>query len=76
MTNAKNRWRICIVVSDFMTVQAFLQDQIRALSEMYEVTVVANTDDRDSLRRLGLNAELVPVFIPRAIHPWRDVRAQ
>jgi len=75
MTNAKNRWRICIVVSDFMTVQAFLQDQIRALSEMYEVTVAANTDDRDSLRRLGLNAELVPVFIPRAIHPWRDVRA-
>jgi lipopolysaccharide/colanic/teichoic acid biosynthesis glycosyltransferase len=75
MTNTKNRWRICIVVSDFMTVQVFLQDQIRALSEIYEVTVVANTDDQDSLRRLKLNAELVPVAIRRAVHLWRDVRA-
>ncbi len=75
MSNTGNRRRICIVVSDFMTVQAFLQDQIRALSETYEITVVANTDDRDALRRLGLNAELVSVSIPRPIHLWRDVRA-
>jgi len=75
MTNTVNRRRICIVVSNFMTVQAFLQDQIRTLSETYEVTVVANTDDGDSLRRLNLNAELVPVPIPRNIDLWRDVRA-
>ena len=75
MSNKGNRLRICIVVSDFMTVQAFLQNQIRALSEMYEITVVANTDDRDALHRLGLNAELVSVSIPRAVHFWRDARA-
>lgn len=75
MKISENRPRICIVVSDFMTVQAFLQDQIRALSEKYEVTVVANSDDRDCLRRLNLNAEFVPVAIPRAIHLWRDVHA-
>jgi len=74
MSNTGNRRRICIVVSDFMTVQAFLQDQIRALSEAYEITVVANTDDRDALHRLGLNAELVSVSIPRAVHFWRDAR--
>ena len=45
--NNPNRRRICIVVSDFMTVFAFLQDQVRALSKTYEVTVVANIDDRD-----------------------------
>jgi hypothetical protein len=45
--NNPNHQRICIVVSDFMTVCAFLQDQIRALSKTYEVTVVANIDDRD-----------------------------
>jgi lipopolysaccharide/colanic/teichoic acid biosynthesis glycosyltransferase/glycosyltransferase involved in cell wall biosynthesis len=75
MTNSGNRQRICIVVSDFMTVQAFLQDQIRALSRTYAVTVVANTGDRDSLRRLDLNAELVPIPIQRNIDPWQDVRA-
>lgn len=47
MTNPGRRRPICIVVSDFMTVCAFLQDQIRALSKTYEVTVVANIDDRD-----------------------------
>ena len=73
--NNSRRRHICIVVSDFMTVQAFLQDQIRALSETYEVTVVANTDDRDSLHRLNLKAELVPVPIPRKIDLWGDVCA-
>ena len=75
MTNSGNCPRICIVVSDFMTVQAFLQDQIRTLSEMYEVTVVANTSDGDSLRLLDLNAELVPAPIRRNIDLWQDVRA-
>lgn len=75
MSNFKSRFRICIVVSDVMTVQAFLQDQIRALSEVYEVTVVANTDDQDALHRLRLNAELVPISISRPIRWSRDVRA-
>jgi len=61
VTNIGNRRRICIVVSDFMTVQVILQGQIRALSETYEVTVTANTDDKDSERRLNLNSELIPV---------------
>ncbi len=75
MSNTGNRRRICIVVSDFITVRAFLRDQIRALSETYEITVVANTDDRDALHRLGLNAELVSVSILRPAHLWRDIRA-
>jgi glycosyltransferase involved in cell wall biosynthesis len=73
--NRRNRRRICIVVSDFMTVSAFLQDQIRALCRTYEVTIVANTDDRGSLRRLNLDAELVPVAISRDIDLRRDVLA-
>jgi lipopolysaccharide/colanic/teichoic acid biosynthesis glycosyltransferase len=75
MSNRGNRRRICIVVSDLMTVQAFLQDQIRALTEAYEVTVVANTDDRDALHRLGLSAELVSISIVRPIRWSRDFRA-
>ncbi len=58
-----------------MTVSAFLEDQIRALSRNYEVTVVANTDDRGSLRRLNLDAEFVPVAISREIDLRRDVLA-
>jgi len=33
MTNTRNRQRICIVVSGFMTVGTFLRDQIRAVSK-------------------------------------------
>lgn len=75
MTNPSSRRRICLVVSEFMTVRAFLQDQIRALSKTYAVTVVANVSDRQSLRGLDLDAELVPIAIPRNVNLLRDVRA-
>jgi len=69
------RFRICYVVSSPITVSAFLKDHIAAASADYDVSVVANIDDGEFLRRLGLNAALYPVAVVRKISPWRDLRA-
>lgn len=69
------RPRICYVVSSEMTVAAFLKDHIRAATNTYHVSVVANTDDPDFLRKLSLGATLHPVAIVRPVAPWRDLQA-
>jgi glycosyltransferase involved in cell wall biosynthesis len=58
-----------------MTVSAFLKGHIAAASEQYDVSVVANTDDGEFLRRLGLDAVLYRVAIVRRVSPWRDLLA-
>ena len=45
--------RVAIVVSSPMTAKVFLRDQIRALSEMYEVTLFANVRCLQDSETLG-----------------------
>lgn len=58
-----------------MTVNAFLLDQIQALSRMYHVYVAANFGDSNSLALVGENITIVPFAIERKIFPWRDLVA-
>lgn len=58
-----------------MTVAAFLTRHIAAAAREYEVSVVANTEDREFLTRLGLVATLLPVPIERRISLRQDFRA-
>lgn len=58
-----------------MTVKAFLVEQLRALSDCYHVTVVANTTDINFLVPYGLSVDVIPVSIERNIHPWHDFLA-
>ncbi len=67
--------QVCIVVSSVMTVNAFLLDQIQALSRIYRVYVVANVDNSSSLAWQGENVIIVPLAIERKIFPWRDFMA-
>lgn len=67
--------RVCFVVSSPMTVKAFLLHQLSRLGELYELTVVANTDDRNFLAPYGLQVEVVPVPIVRRISPVADLSA-
>lgn len=67
--------RISIVVSSPMTVRAFLQDQIAALSQQYEVWVVANAHARDDLVFLPGAVHVFSVQIEREIAPIRDLVA-
>jgi glycosyltransferase involved in cell wall biosynthesis len=69
------RAKVCVVVASPLTVSAFLQGHLRALSRVANVTVVADAPNGRFLQpiRAGLNFHSVP--IRRAIHPWHDVSA-
>ena len=75
MTASSPRPRIAFVVATDVTVRAFLSGHLRALSERYDVTVVANTDDLGLLDRLGVAGTVVPIGIERDISLSADLRA-
>lgn len=73
--DGSQRSRICFVVSSPMTVEAFLIDHIRALSERYEVHLALNAPP-DSVTHPALRKITVHrVPIERAISPIADLRA-
>lgn len=67
--------KVCVVVSAPMTVTVFLRDQLRALSERYELWVVANALDDTFLKELGIRAHFYRVAIERKIVPFADFLA-
>ncbi|OKH79434.1 hypothetical protein EB75_24095 [Mycobacterium sp. ST-F2] len=69
------RTRIAFVVSDPSTATHFLAGHLRALAALYDVTLIANTDDAELLRSLGVDGETIGVRIERRIRPVRDLRA-
>jgi len=58
-----------------MTVKAFLKEQIAALGERYDVSVVVNTANPESLHEAGIKARIVPLHIARPIAPLQDLKA-
>lgn len=67
--------RLCVVASTDMTIKAFLLDQLKALSERFDLTVIANTDDTELLARNGIAGAVCPVRIQREISLIADIRA-
>lgn len=67
--------KVCLVVSSAMTVNAFLREPIRRLSEHYDVHVVLKLNPGESLPDLEGSAKIFPVRIERKISPWRDFLA-
>jgi len=68
------RQRICFVVSSPLTVRAFLAKHIAALSEQFEVTVIANANP-EKLSAEAPQARFFNVPIVRRISPLRDALA-
>lgn len=66
---------ICFVVSSEMTVRAFLIDQITALSQRYNVSVVVNTMKPQFLNELKIDADVIPIAIERKLSPLQDIKA-
>jgi lipopolysaccharide/colanic/teichoic acid biosynthesis glycosyltransferase len=67
--------KICFVVTEPMTVRAFLVDQLRALSERYDLTLVTNASGSSLLESLGIAGRTVAMPLQRAIHPRGDLVA-
>ena len=53
----------------------FLLDQLAALSQRYDVTLIVNTDNADFLADTGVPVRVLPVRIERKISLWRDALA-
>jgi len=66
---------IVFVVSELMTVDAFLLPHIRALSAKYQIHIVANARHSDALKETGIDAQVFYAPITRSIAPIADIRA-
>lgn len=74
-SNKCARKKVCFVTTIEMTVRAFLLEHIRAMSEIYDVCVIANTENPDFLKPLEINVIVIPVVIERKIYLLHDIKA-
>ena len=68
------RKKLCFVVASPGTAQAFLRDHIQALSQLYDVYLVANITQEEQVKGLAL-AGWHHINIDRRISPWIDFKA-
>jgi glycosyltransferase involved in cell wall biosynthesis len=68
----KNNQIIFVATGD-VSVNAFLLNHLRALSQHFEVTVVVNTNDPLFLKKQGLSVNVIPLNISRNIHILSDI---
>lgn len=66
---------IVFVTSHPMSVVAFMLPHIRALKNVANVQVLANTTERTLLQQLGLDVPIEPIQVVRPIAPWADFKA-
>ncbi len=66
---------IAVVVSSMMTARFFLLPHLTELSKQYHVLLIANSYDRDALRKAGIDVDVIFAPIDRHISPMRDLRA-
>ena len=59
--------KICFITASELTVRCFLLGHLAALSKIYEVTLIVNTDNPDFLRDTNLAIRVLPVGIERKI---------
>ncbi|MCR9183343.1 MAG: glycosyltransferase family 4 protein [Flavobacteriaceae bacterium] len=68
--------KICFVVASPFTAKAFLLNHINALSEYFDIYLVANLNGFDKVKLEGFNvAEIKDIAIERGIRPWNDLKA-
>ena len=65
--------RICFIVSAEITAKAFLTDYIEQMCRAHEVTLIVNTRDPDSLKKLTNGISVVPIGIERDINIAHDL---
>ena len=69
----KSTKKICFVLTAEFAVRAFLLNHLRALTEIYDVTVIVNTNNSNFLDELGISAKVIPLEIARKISIFSDL---
>ena len=72
---SERRRAVCLVTSVTFFIEVFLLDQIAALSKIYDVTVIVNSEETDFFSSRGIEATIVQAPIERKIKLWNDLRA-
>ncbi len=65
--------KICFVITVESAVKAFLLNHLRALSQLYDITVIVNTDNPNFLDEVGIGAKVIPLKIARKISLFSDL---
>lgn len=69
----KSKLKVCFVLTAEFAVKAFLLSHLRALSKVYDVTVIVNTSSPNFLNELGVSVKVVPLRISREINLFLDI---
>ena len=64
--------KICFVLTTDMAIKAFLLDHLRALSAIYDVTIIVNTQTPNFLADAGIKATVIALPISRDIRLISD----
>ena len=68
--------KIAFVISTPITARVFLAHQINTLSQIYDVTVIANmSDSQNVLDNLAADVRIISLPMERNIKPFRDLQA-
>jgi glycosyltransferase involved in cell wall biosynthesis len=70
---SKVKQKLFLVAATDFSVNAFLINHLRALSQHFEVTVVVNTHDPLFLKKQGLSLNVIPVSISRKVNIFSDL---
>ena len=67
------RKKVCFVLSAEFALKVFLLNHLRALSKIYDVTVIVNTNNPNFLSEQDINAKIIPLAIVRDISLISDI---
>ena len=67
--------KICFVATVEYAVNVFLLSHLRALSKIYDITVIVNTNNINFLAEQGVNVNVIALNIAREISPIKDLMA-
>lgn len=66
--------KICFVVSAEVTVSAFLLNHLKALSQLFDLTVIISTNNPKFLSDIGIDGKLIQLPIAREINLLSDIK--
>ena len=72
-THNQKMIKVCFVLTAEFAVKAFLINHLIALSKIYEVTIVVNTNNPDFLANLGVPVKVISLKIAREINIIADL---
>ena len=64
-----------MVVASPLTINLFLTSHVVALGELYDLTVITHTENKNFLGHLGVPVTVIPVHMERNVSVWRDLLA-